>query len=67
MRFTTSYQGKSSPDGWITLDLTGVDLDGVNKLVLPMEDIEKLKEGGDLTTDRLKRARSLLGGDPDDE
>lgn len=67
MRFTTSFQGKSEPAGWIVLDLTGAELEGVGKLYLSMEDIEKLKLGGDITTDRLKQARSLLGGFGEEE
>lgn len=63
MKFTTSYLGKTEPDGWIVLDLTGAELDGVGKLYLCMDDIQKLKARGDVTSDRLKQARSLLGGD----
>jgi len=66
MRFTTSYQGKSEPEGWIVLDLAGVDMDGVNKIYLSVADLLRLREGGDVATDRLKQARSLLGGDPDE-
>jgi hypothetical protein len=62
MRFTSSYQGKSEPDGWIVLELTGAELEGVGKLYLSMEDILNLRQRGDVTTDRLKQARSLLGG-----
>jgi hypothetical protein len=62
MRFTTSYLGKTEPDGWIVLDLTGAELDGVGKLYLSMEDIQRLKQRGDVTSDRLNQARSLLGG-----
>lgn len=62
MRFTTSYMGKTEPDGWIVLDLTGAELEGVGKLYLSMEDIQNLKNRGDVTSDRLKQARSLLGG-----
>jgi hypothetical protein len=62
MRFTTSYMGKTEPDGWIVLDLTGAELDGVGKVYLSMEDIQKLKHRGDVTTERLNQARSLLGG-----
>jgi hypothetical protein len=63
MRFTTTYQGKTEPDGWIVLDVKGVDLDGLGKIYLSIEDIRKLQQGGDMTTDKLKQARSLLGGD----
>lgn len=67
MRFTTSYQGKSEPEGWIVLDLTGVDMDGVNKIYLSMEDIQTLRQSGDTASDRLKQARALLGGVSEDE
>lgn len=67
MRFTSTYQGKTEPGGWITLDLSGVDLDGLKTLYLSMEDIESLKKGGDKAADRLKQARSLLGGDDTEE
>lgn len=66
MRFTTSFQGKTEPEGWITLELTGADLEGVSKLYLSMEDIQKLKQGGDVTLDRLKQARALLGASDDE-
>jgi hypothetical protein len=66
MRFATSYQGRSEPDGWIMLDLAGVDMDGVNRIYVSVADVQKLREGGDTATDRLKQARALLGGDPDE-
>jgi hypothetical protein len=67
MRFTTNYQGKSEPEGWIILDVAGVDLDGVTKVYLAMADVQALKQGGDVAVDRLKQARALLGGDEDTE
>ncbi len=63
MRFATSYEGKIEPNGWIVLDLTGVDLDGVNKIALSAADLDAIKHGGDVAADRVKRARSLLGGE----
>ncbi len=67
IRLTTTYQGKTDPDGWIVLDLTGVDLEGANKLYLPYGDIKKLKAGGDTQAERLRQARALLGGGDEDE
>ena len=67
MRFSSLYQGKTDPEGWIVLDLAGADLEGLRHLYLSMEDIESLKKGGDKASDRLKQARSLLGGDLDEE
>ncbi|HZP82099.1 MAG TPA: hypothetical protein VFB21_10700 [Chthonomonadaceae bacterium] len=66
VRFTTSYQGKTDAQGWIVLDLAGVDLDGVNKLYLSMADLTALQKAGDVASDRLKQARTLLGGGDDD-
>jgi hypothetical protein len=66
VRFTTSYQGKTDAQGWVVLDLAGVDLDGVNKLYLSMADLTALQQAGDVASDRLKQARALLGGSEDD-
>ena len=67
IRFSSSYQGKTEPDGWIVLDLTAVELDGVTRLYLSGEDIAAARARGDQTGDRLKQARSLLGADAGDE
>jgi hypothetical protein len=61
LKFVTTYQGKTDPDGWLVLDLTGVELDGVNKLYVSFAQIEALKQGGDKAADKLKKARMLLG------
>lgn len=65
VKFTTSYQGKTDAQGWIVLDLAGVDLEGVNKLYLSMADLMALQKAGDVASDRLKQARALLGGEDD--
>ena len=67
MRFTSLYQGKTEPEGWIVLDLSGADLEGLKQLYLSMEDIEHLKQGGDKASNRLKQARALLGGEEEQE
>jgi hypothetical protein len=56
-----TYQGKTDSEGWLTLDLTALDLEGVNRVYIPMEDVRKAQERGDTASDRLKKARSLLG------
>jgi hypothetical protein len=62
MRFTTNYPGKNDPEGWIVLDVTNTDLEGVNKIYLAIADIQSAKDKGDMAEDRLKQARALLGG-----
>ena len=63
LHFTRTYKGQEDAEGWIVLDLAALDLEGANKVYLPVADIEKLKAGGDKTAERLKQARALLGGD----
>ncbi len=63
LKFTSTFQGKTDPDGWIVLDLKGADIEGATKVYLSLTEIEKLKAGGDATTQRLQQARNLLGGD----
>jgi len=43
MAITYSYQGKSSDTGWLVLNLRGLDLEGVNKLYVNLDDLEQLK------------------------
>jgi len=63
LRFTKTYQGKTDAEGWLVLDLTAQDLEGVNKIYLPFADIQAIQKQGDMAEDKLKKARSLLGGD----
>lgn len=67
MRFASSYQGKDEPEGWLVLDLTGVDLDGVNKIYISMGDANAVKKGGDVAAERLKQARALFGANESEE
>ncbi len=65
LRFTRTHQGKNDPEGWIVLDLTALDLEGANKVYLPVADIDDLKAKGDKAADKLQAARLLLGGGPE--
>jgi hypothetical protein len=67
LRHADSYQGKTDPDGWIVLDLKGLDLEGASKLYLSLADIRKIQAGGDVHAAKLAQARALLGGLGDDE
>ncbi len=67
IRYTTTLQGKSDPDGYIVLNLIGADLDGASSITLSYSDLMKLREMGDTKSDRLKQARELLGGLTDED
>jgi hypothetical protein len=62
MRFTSTYGGDRSEEGWLLLDVRNVDLEGVTQIVMSMADVRELQGAGDEQAELLKRARSLLGG-----
>lgn len=61
MRITHSHEGRQSDKGWLVLDVRGLDLDGVNAIVIPLEDIEKLQEGSQTGANPLEQLQKLLG------
>jgi len=63
MEIVGSHGGKTSEKGWLVLHLGALDLEGVSKIYIDLEDLEGLKERGERHTDVLERMRSLLGGD----
>jgi hypothetical protein len=62
MRFTSTYGGDRSEEGWLLLDVRNVDLEGVTQIVLSLADVKELQAKGDEQAEQLKRAWSLLGG-----
>jgi hypothetical protein len=62
LHFVTSQGGNSSPQGWLILNIANMDLDGVNRLVISLEDVDRLRAAGDVQAEKLRKARELLGG-----
>jgi hypothetical protein len=62
MRFTSTYGGDRSDDGWLLLDVRNVDLEGVSQIVISLADVHELQAKGDQQAEVLNQARSLLGG-----
>jgi hypothetical protein len=62
MRVVSSHQGNTSEAGWLVLELKGMDLEGVNRLVIDLAHVEQLRGGGEEQADDLERLRRLLGG-----
>lgn len=62
MQFVTSQAGNSSPQGWLVLNIANMDLDGVNRLVISLEEVDRLRAAGDQQSEKLRKARELLGG-----
>ena len=61
MRIIHSHEGRQPEKGWLVLDVRGLDLDGVNSIVVPIEEIEKLQEGAQQQTNPLEQLQKLLG------
>jgi hypothetical protein len=61
MRLIHTHEGRQSEKGWLVLDVRGLDLDGVNALVIPIEEIERLQEGSQQQANPLAQLQNLLG------
>ena len=55
------YEGKSPGNGWLVLDIRKLDLDGINKLYINLDDVESLRQSKSEQTDALTQAKKLLG------
>jgi hypothetical protein len=61
MRFTRINEGHPAKDGFVVLDLKGLDMEGVNTLVLDLADVDAVRKAGDKQEDARKRLHDLLG------
>ena len=62
MRLSSSHGGQTRARGWLVINIRGMDLEGVNELVISMEEIEKMAAAGPEQDETLTRVRDLLGG-----
>lgn len=63
---TNSYQGNKSDEGWLILNIGNVELDGVSKIYIDLNDIDSIKAKAAKENDALKRARLLLSGESEE-
>ncbi len=54
------HEGHTSPDGFIVLDLKGLDIEGVTALVIDGADLREAQTQGERRRDAAQRLRSLL-------
>jgi hypothetical protein len=62
IRFAGSYDGKSVPEGYLVLDIKGLDIEGVSTLLVKITDIDAARKEGDKQEEAKRTARELLGG-----
>jgi len=65
MQIVASYQGRESEDGWLVLDFSRLDTDGLRKVYIDLAELDRLRENKKRQTDAFKRARDLLSFDED--
>ncbi len=44
MEIAQSYQGKQPKNGWLVLRVTGMDLEGVDRIYIDLDQVEALRE-----------------------
>ncbi|MDH7568787.1 MAG: hypothetical protein QHJ73_04295 [Armatimonadota bacterium] len=63
MEIVSTHGGKPSEKGWLVLHLGALDLEGISRIYVNLDDLEDLKARGERHSAALERMRSLLGGD----
>jgi hypothetical protein len=65
MQIITAYEGKTSDEGWLVLDLSKIDAEGLSKIYVDLRDVQKLQQHKDEQADLLKKTKDLLSLDED--
>ena len=62
MSHTNIYQGNKSDDGWLILNIGNIELEGVNKIYIDLQDLDEIKRHASKESEALEQAKRLLGG-----
>ncbi|MEN6521502.1 MAG: hypothetical protein ABFD46_10195 [Armatimonadota bacterium] len=65
MQVVTSYEGKTSEEGWLVLDFSRTDIEGLGKVYIDLAEVRKLQKKKESQSDILKRTKDLLSIDED--
>ena len=65
MQIVMTYEGKTSDDGWLVLDFTKIDAEGIGKVYVDLSEVRRQQQRKDEQADLLKRTRDLLSLDED--
>ena len=63
MSYTSAYQGNKSEEGWLILDIGNMELEGVTKLYIDLQDIGDIKSKKSKASETVSDLKKLLGGD----
>jgi len=62
LKYLRSRGEKESRQGWLVLDIKALDLEGVTKICLNMDDVEAVQERKAASEVEAERLKKLLGG-----
>jgi hypothetical protein len=61
LRCQRSFDGRVEGEGYLVIDLKGLDMDGVTTVVLGLEDVDSARSRSGEQGDARERLRGLLG------
>jgi hypothetical protein len=65
MQVTTTYEGKTSDEGWLVLDFSKIDTEGIGKVYVDLREVYRLQQQKNEQADLLKKTKDLLSLDED--
>lgn len=60
LQITTSYEGRTSDEGWLVLDFSKIDTDGITRVYVDLEEVRKLQQKQSDQTNVFKKTLDLL-------
>lgn len=63
MQVVTTYEGKTSDDGWLILDFNKIDAEGIGKVYVDLSAVRLLQKNKSEQADLLQKAKELLSLD----
>ena len=63
MQIVTSYQGRTSEQGWLVLDFSKIDTEGIGKVYIDLAEVGRLQQKKSEEAELMKRTRDLLSLD----
>jgi len=62
IKYAATASGTSSKEGFIEIDIRALDLDGVTKLYVNLDDVSRVKDKRDGAMESLEAWDALFGG-----
>lgn len=66
LKYTARHGGTPSSEGWLEIDIRALDLDGVTKLYVNLDDVSRVKEKRDQASSALDAWEARFGKAADD-